>query len=183
MSGFAAGNVVVYRVGTGATALSNATAAVFLDEYTTAGVLVQSIALPTADTSAGGITNQTLTAIGNSALEGLLSRSADGRFLMLTGYDTAVATTNAAALSATTGRVIGRVGVDGLVDTSTSVAIGSGNVRGIASETGATFYVSTSTTGVSYGTFGTATVTQLNTSATGPVNVRGLGLYGGQLYE
>ena len=183
MSGFAAGNVVVCRVGTGATALSNATAAVFLDEYTTAGVLVQSIALPTADTSAEGITNQTLTAIGNSALEGLLSRSADGRFLMLTGYDTAVATTNAAALSATTGRVIGRVGVDGLVDTSTSVAIGSGNVRGIASETGATFYVSTSTTGVSYGTFGTATVTQLNTSATGPVNVRGLGLYGGQLYE
>ena len=100
MGAFTAGNVVVYRVGSGATALSNATAAVFLDEYTSAGILVQSIALPTADTSVGGISNQTLTAIGNSALEGLLTRSVDGRFLMLTGYDTAVATTNAAALSA-----------------------------------------------------------------------------------
>ncbi len=183
MSAFTAGNVVVYRVGAGATALSNATAAVFLDEYTSAGILVQSIALPTADTGVGGIANQTLTAIGNSALEGLLTRSVDGRLLMLTGYDTAVATTNAAALAAATGRVVGRVGVDGLVDTSTSLAIGSGNIRGIASDNGASFYVSTSTTGVSYGSFGNSAVTQLNTSATGPVNVRGLGIYDGQLYE
>ncbi|MBC3941251.1 Calx-beta domain-containing protein [Sphingomonas albertensis] len=183
MGAFTAGNVVVYRVGSGATALSNATAAVFLDEYTSAGTLVQSIALPTVDTTPGGITNQTLTAIGNSALEGLLTRSVDGRFLMLTGYDTAVATTNAAALSSATGRVVGRVGVDGLVDTSTALAIGSGNVRGIASDNGASFYVSTSTTGVSYGTFGSTAVTQLNTSATGPVNVRGLSIYDGQLYE
>ena len=183
MSAFTAGNIVVYRVGAGATALSNATAAVFLDEYTSTGILVQSIALPTADTSVGGIANQTLTAIGNSALEGLLTRSVDGRFLMLTGYDTAVATTNAAALAAATGRVVGRVGVDGLVDTSTSLAIGSGNIRGIASDNGASFYVSTSTTGVSYGSFGTSAVTQLNTSATGPVNVRGLGIHDGQLYE
>ncbi|MES3101643.1 Calx-beta domain-containing protein [Sphingomonas faeni] len=183
MSAFTAGNIVIYRVGAGATALSNATAAVFLDEYTSTGILVQSIALPTADTSVGGIANQTLTAIGNSALEGLLTRSVDGRFLMLTGYDTAVATTNAAALAAATGRVVGRVGVDGLVDTSTSLAIGSGNIRGIASDNGASFYVSTSTTGVSYGSFGTSAVTQLNTSATGPVNVRGLGIHDGQLYE
>ena len=68
MSGFAAGNVVVYRVGAGATALSNATAAVFLDEYTTAGVLVQSIVLPSADTSAGGITNQTLTVVDRKSV-------------------------------------------------------------------------------------------------------------------
>ncbi len=183
MVGFTAGNIVIYRVGTGATALSNATAAVFLDEYTSAGVLVQSIAMPTVDTTIGGVTNQSLTAIGNSALEGLLTRSADGRFLLLTGYDTAVATTNANALAAAVGRVIGRVGVDGLVDTSTSVALGTGNVRGIASDTGASYYVSTSSTGVSYGTFGSASVTQLNANTTGPVNVRALGIYDGQLYE
>jgi predicted extracellular nuclease/Ca2+-binding RTX toxin-like protein len=183
MGAFTAGNIVVYRVGSGATALSNATAAVFLDEYTSAGVLVQSIAMPTADAMVGGITSQTLTAIGNSALEGLLSRSADGRFLVLAGYDTAVATTNTNALAAATGRVIGRVSIDGVVDTSTSLALGAGNVRSVASDTGASFYVSTSTTGVSYGTFGGSAVTQLNTSTTGPVNVRGLGLYGGQLYE
>ena len=179
MAAFGSGNLVVYRVGTGAAALTNASTAVFLDEYTAGGVLVQSIALPTADNGS----NQTLTAIGNSALEGLLTRSVDGRYLVMTGYDTAVATANAATLATSTNRVIGRVGVDGTIDTSTSLALGAGNVRGIASDTGTSFYVSTSTTGVSYGTFGSSTVTQLNTSATGPTNVRGLSIYAGQLYE
>ena len=183
MGAFTAGNIVVYRVGSGAGALSNATAAVFLDEYTPAGVLVQSIALPTADATVGGVTNQTLTAIGNSALEGLMTRSADGRFLVLAGYDTAVATANATALSSATGRVIGRVGADGIVDTTTSIAIGTGNVRGVASTDGSSFYVSTSTTGVSYGTFGGTSVTQLYTSATGPVNARALAIHNGQLFE
>lgn len=183
MSAFTAGNIVVYRVGSGATALSNAAAAVYLDEYTTAGVLVQSIAMPTADTTVGGVTNQTLTAVGNSSLEGLMTLSADGRYLMLTGYDTAVASTNAVTLAASTGRVIGRVGIDGIVDTTTSISAGNGNIRGIASTDGSSFYVSTSNTGVSYGTYGSSVVTQLNTNATGPVNVRGLSIFDGQLYE
>ena len=45
---FTPGNLVVARVGPGAAALNNASTAVFLDEYTTAGTLVQSIALPPA---------------------------------------------------------------------------------------------------------------------------------------
>lgn len=43
---FTSGNVVVYRVGTGAGSLVNTGSAVFLDEFTPVGVLVQSIALP-----------------------------------------------------------------------------------------------------------------------------------------
>jgi len=48
-AGFTEGNVVVYRVGDGAAALTNAATPAFLDEYDAAGTLVQSIALPTAD--------------------------------------------------------------------------------------------------------------------------------------
>lgn len=45
---FTPSNVVVYRVGVGgATTLVNTGSAVFLDEFTPAGGLVQSIALPT----------------------------------------------------------------------------------------------------------------------------------------
>lgn len=46
-STFGAGNLVVYRVGDGSAALTANATAVFLDEYTPAGVLVQSIPMPT----------------------------------------------------------------------------------------------------------------------------------------
>ena len=49
---FTAGDLVVTRVGTGSGALTANATAVFLDEYTTAGVLVQTISLPTAASGA-----------------------------------------------------------------------------------------------------------------------------------
>src|SRR5690349_3881891 len=64
---FTAGNIVVYRVGTGPASLGNGATAVFLDEYTTAGVLVQSIALPTTTSGA----NKALTATGRGDTEGM----------------------------------------------------------------------------------------------------------------
>ena len=45
-AGFTPGNLVVVRVGAGATALSNAATQVFLDEYSPTGGLVQSVPLP-----------------------------------------------------------------------------------------------------------------------------------------
>src|SRR5437879_4455496 len=69
-SAFTPGNLVVYRVGTGATSdsLVNTGNAVFLDEYTTGGTLVQSIALPTTASGA----NQPLIASGLAITEGFL---------------------------------------------------------------------------------------------------------------
>jgi hypothetical protein len=40
---FTAGNIVVYRVGDGTAALGSTATAVFLDEYTPSGTLVQSV--------------------------------------------------------------------------------------------------------------------------------------------
>src|SRR5689334_2053035 len=45
---FTTGNLVVLRVGDGTGALSSASAAVFLDEFTAGGGTVQSLPLPTA---------------------------------------------------------------------------------------------------------------------------------------
>src|SRR2546429_280991 len=78
-SPFTAGNLVVYRVGDGLSALGSAATPVFLDEYTPAGVFVQTIAVPT--TTSGS--NRALTASGTATSEGLLTRSIDGQYLTL----------------------------------------------------------------------------------------------------
>ncbi|GEM_PF-4912205 len=44
---FTSGDIAVYRVGTGSGAPSSASTGVFIDEYTSGGTRVQSIALPT----------------------------------------------------------------------------------------------------------------------------------------
>ena len=67
-SPFTFGNVLVVRVGDGLAALTNASTAVFLDEYSPTGTLVQSIPLPTAATGA----NQPFTCSGTSTSEGFL---------------------------------------------------------------------------------------------------------------
>jgi predicted extracellular nuclease len=184
MAAFTPGNVVVYRVGTGAGALvANAATAVFLDEYTPAGVLVQSIALPTADSGS----NQTLTAAGTATTEGMLSLSTDGRYLMLAGYDAAPGTANiTAANSATIGRVIGRVGADGVADTSTLIsAFSGGNPRSVASTDGSTYWAVGSNTGVVTGTIGSSTTTTIATTQSGggaAANLRAIEIYDSQLY-
>jgi hypothetical protein len=125
---FTMGHVVVYRVGSGA-ALSNvASAPVFLDEYDLAtGATSNTVALPTV--AADG--NEPLTAVGLSRSEGLISRSADGTYLAVTGYDAQPASTGANGTSLTTSkvttvpRVVGLVDGNGIADTSTTLTSAS----------------------------------------------------------
>ena len=82
---FTAGNLVVYRAGTGAAALNNSSTVAFLDEYTTSGTLVQSVALPTA--ASGG--NRAMTCTGNATSEGQITLSPGGGYIACGGYDAA----------------------------------------------------------------------------------------------
>lgn len=96
-AGFGA-NFVVYQVGDGS-ALTNAAAQVQLVEYSADGTSkLSTTALPTATTGS----QHRLTAAGTSDSEGLLTLSADGRYLAFTGYDAAPGTLgpSGAALSA-----------------------------------------------------------------------------------
>src|SRR5579859_4353583 len=92
---FTAGDLVVYRIGDGVAALSTAGAAVFIDEYTPAGAFVQSIPMPTAASGS----NKACVGTGNASSEGLITRSADGKFLVGACYAAPVGT---ASLNATT---------------------------------------------------------------------------------
>lgn len=175
---FKPGNIVVARVGSGSGALSAAAAAVFLDEYTPAGVRVQSIALPTAVS----IDNRILTVAGNATAELSLTRSADGHYLVVAGYSAAPGTAAVASKAATdVTRVIGLIGADGSIDTSTSTgsAFDGASIRGAATADGTSFYSVGGDGGVLYQARGSYAATPLSTA---PADVRSVNVVGGNLY-
>ena len=176
---FAAGDVVVYRVGTGLASLTSAAQNVFLDEYNSAGGLVQSLSLPTLTSGS----NNALTASGTASSEGLLTLSADGQFLVLTGYNAAVGTASVASTtSASVARTVGVVSVTtGVINTSTALTnFSSGNnIRSAASTDGSNLWVTGAATGIAYTTMGSTSATQISTTVT---NLRQAEIFGGQLY-
>ena len=181
---FTDGNLVLYRIGTGTGGLVNTGNPVFLDEYTPTGVLVQSIPLPTAVN--GG--QKRLIASGTASSEGQLSRSANGQYLVLPGYDATPPHTSSltSTASATVNRVIGRVDGAGSIDTSTALtdAYDANNFRGVTSNDGTQFWIagngSSTTGGVRYvAALGSTTATQLSTTNN---NLRAPLIFGGQLY-
>jgi hypothetical protein len=185
---FTAGNIVVLTAGDGSATLSSAATPIFLNEFTPSGTLVQTIPMPTA---AGG-SMRAFAQSGSATSEGALSRSADGHYLILVGYDatpgiTSIASTSPAAIN----RVIARVAVDGSVDTSTAIsdAFGSNNIRGGASIDGTGFWVSgpgsASVAGVRYVTLGVSGGTSVAISAVGAglaANTRNIAIFSNQLY-
>ena len=183
---FTAGNIVVYRVGTGSGTLSNNATAVFLDEYTTAGTLVQSIALPT--TTSGS--NKALTAAGRGDTEGLLTLSTDGQYLVLTGYNAPVGTIGIGGSSSSSRpRTIGLVKYNATINTTTSLTdlSSAGFVRCAVSTNGTDLWACGAgsigaTGGVHYTTVGATTSTQLTNPSTYTGLLRSLYIAGGQLY-
>jgi hypothetical protein len=178
------GDLVVYQVGTGSAALTSASTAAFVDEYTTAGASVQQIALPTA---ASG-TNNPLTNSGTATSEGELTVSPNGQYVTVAGYDAAPGVTGIASTSATTNpRVVGIIPVStGAVDTSTtlgSTAFSGNNPRSAVTTNGTSIWVGgaggTEATegGVWYTTDGSNTSSALVFG-----NQRQVNVYNGQLY-
>ncbi len=149
-------DLVVYRVGTGSATLTSASTAVFLDEYTTTGTLVQSIPLPT---SASG-SNNPLTASGTASSEGGLTISGNGQYLLATGYDAAPGVSGIASSNSSGGttnylREIARVDLFGDVDTSTTTtAFNGNNIRSAASQDGNSLYLAGANSGIIETPFG-----------------------------
>ncbi len=176
------GDVVVYRVGSGSNALSSSAYPVFLDEYTPSGSFVESVALPA--TTSGS--NKPLVASGSASSEGLLTLSANGEYLIETGYDAALGTTKVGeTANPGTPRTLGRVSASGEVNTTTALTdVGNeNNSRGATSNDGKEFWWSgagkKTTGGVHYATLGATTSTLMSTT---DENARAVAIFGGQLY-
>ena len=181
---FTPGDLAVVRVGTGTGTLSNASTAVFIDEYDPSnGHLVQSIAMPTAD---AGL-QHALTNSGTASSEGELNLSSNSQYLTLVGYDTVPGLSSVSSTtSAATPRTVGVVGVNGTVDTTTALTdFASGNnPRAATSTDGTHIWVAgadSSTGGVRYvSALGATTSTNLTGSIV--KNVHDVEIFNGQLY-
>lgn len=178
---FGSGNVVVCRVGAGGAAtLVNTGNPVFLDEYTPAGTLVQSIPMPTTTVGA----NRRLVASGTATSECQITRSTDGRYVIVTGYDAPLPTASlASSTSASVPRVIGRVDASGNVDTSTALtdAVSANNPRSAVSDDGTRFWIAGGAGGVRFvSALGATTSTQIDNNVL--TNLRQLHIFGGQLF-
>jgi hypothetical protein len=180
---FTPGNLVVYKVGDGSDTLSSAAFPVNLDELTTGGTFVSSHPLPVAISGA----NKRIVASGSATSEGQITRSADKRFILVTGYDTFPDPTKlkiASSLSPAVNRMIGVVGADGVIDATTALtdAYSGNNMRGAASSNGTDIWISGTGTnpGVRYLTKGSTTSTEISTTIT---NIRTVNIFNGQLYS
>jgi hypothetical protein len=145
---FGMGDLVVTQTGaTGSSkALTSNGTASFLDEYSTAGSLVQQLALPTATSGL----NNPLTIGGTAASEGELSLSANGQYLVVAGYDVGVGGTTQGAST------VGLIDSGGNINTTTTTDLLSGNnTRGAASLDGNEVWV-TGPEGLVYATTGSS---------------------------
>lgn len=105
---FTPGNLALVHVGDGSVALGSFGAPISIEEYTIAGVLSHTYALPTSGASA-------FTMTANATAEGSLTRSPDGSLLSFAGYNVALpfATSPAAAPAATAPRAVGTIDSSG----------------------------------------------------------------------
>jgi hypothetical protein len=186
---FTAGNLVLLQVGDGTAAVTSAAQPVFLKEFTTLGALVQTVPVPTETVG----NQRRLTQNGTATSEGFLTRSVNGEYLVLVGYDAAPAQTNpATSSSADVNRVVGRIAADGSIDTSTAIsdAYGGSNFRSAVTIDGSAFWTAgnastAANAGVRYVTLGnpSGTTEPLSTTGTGFVsNVRVIDIHDDQIH-
>jgi hypothetical protein len=173
-SPFAPGDIAVYRVGTGSS-LTSAGTAIFIDEYTPTGTLVQSIPLPT--TVSGS--NKPFVDSGTATSDGELTLSSDGLHLVTEGYDAPVGTAGVSgASSATVPRTVALIDASGNIDTSTALtdANSGNNIRSAVTTDGTSLWEAG---GVNIGsaTDGASTSSLLATQ-----NTRDLQIFNNQLY-
>jgi hypothetical protein len=142
------------------------------------GAPIQTIALPSTDASG----QHALTATGLSTSEGEISRSPDGRYLTITGYDAVVGANGPVVNTVQEGltstaptdvaRTIGRVDGNGLVDTST--ALGDANtpsiIRSATTSDGTHFLVAGGNGGLLSTTLGATTTSVVAGTATSNLN-------------
>jgi len=178
---FTPGNVAVYRVDGSGVALSNTGSAVFVDEYTPTGVLVQSIAMPSVSASSA----PALIASGTATSEGFLSRSADGLSLVLAGYNRSLggAGNVSGTASATVGRSVARLTAAGVTSISSFEVYSGGTIRGVASTDGDRIWTTGSTGGVFTGTLSGGSLTNIGlvSGVTNVTNTRTIQIVNSQL--
>lgn len=174
---FTQGNLVILRQGDATQTLANTGNTVYLDQYTTNGVLVSSLAIP--DSGA-----QALIQSGTASSEGQLTRSPDGHWLGLGGYNTSRPFTN--SLSGASSTAVPRIGafvnqLGQITIKTTKTAVFSGNNIRAAVTDGSHFWVGGASSSSSYGAYCLGDTSSVGLSST-VYNVRAMNIFNGNLY-
>jgi len=171
---FTAGNLVVLRDGDGSAPLSNAGTALFLDQFTTSGTFVNSLAIPSTGSFA-------LVNSGTATSEGALNLSANGQYLVLAGYNAVAGTASiASSASAAVPRGVATVNASGNYNlaATTSTSFSGNNIRSGTSDGSGNFWAAGANGGTLYYTSATTSISNSTTSA----NNRVIQDIGGNLY-
>lgn len=182
---FHAGNIIVERVGNASYSPGTPAIAcpVYLDEFTSTGNLVQSVAMPTSVNGLNRIFTETGATVLSNKLVGLMTLSADGRYLCLTGYDDAPGnSTPASTSSSSVNRIIGLVDGNAAISTTTRIndAFSGNYIVSATSNDGSEFWVTGTSDGVVYIPLGnTGSSTNISSTST---DLAGLTIFNGQLY-
>lgn len=172
------GNLAVDRVGDGTQTLASTGNTQFIDQFTPLGVLVDSTAIP--DSGSGS-----LIVSGTATSEGSLSRSADGNYLVVAGYNTP--RPSSASLTSSTSSNVPRG--FGFIDASetytlaatTNTQFSGNNIRTGATDNGTNVWGGGGNTGTVVYT-GNGTTNQTGTVVqSGVTNTRVNRIYGGNL--
>ena len=149
---FTAGDIVVEQINAADNSVTPTGSAspVFISEYATTGSQSQAVqTVPIWSSTASGSTNP-LTLSGTAGSEGGLSLSTNGAYLVVAGYDAA------AGGKTQNNSTVGLVNSNGVVNTSTTTTLLSGNnTRSAASVNGTSVYVG-GNNGVVYEATGTS---------------------------
>jgi len=187
---FTDGNLVIFRMGPAGGGpvgtLTNAGTVVFLDEYTTNGAATGvSVMMPTNYFGA----NSPLLANGTAFGNGLITRSVDGRFILVAGYGATPGQSSSSlgtSFATEVPRVIAVVGGNNNIDTTTTLTNNAsggssgGETRCAVSPDGTNFWTggdSLSGGGIQITTLGSVDATNLL-----GFNTRQLEIYSNQLY-
>lgn len=177
---FTPGNVVVVRVGVGGTdPLVNTGSPVFLDEYSPLGTFISQTIIPT--TAAGA--NKILVVSGVATTEGFVTRSPNGMYLALAGYDRAIGgvgslpTTTSAAVNRSVAIIDAGKNID--ITTGLTDFASAGSPRSVVTTDGTKIWGAGGTNAIRYFTKGATTSTQLMTT---PTNYRVIAVANDSLY-
>jgi hypothetical protein len=173
-------NLVVVRVGDGAQTLTTSGNSVFLDQFTTNGVYVNTVFIP--DSGPAALIEAGPDSSGTTLTGTALTRSLDKRFMTLAGYNASLG--NATALQGTTSAAVPRAIVT--IDSNSQInmaiadtaAYSLGHFRGAATDGTNNFWGSGSVGGTYYfGTNSAAAYLQTNFA-----NTRSVDIFNGNLY-
>jgi hypothetical protein len=171
---FTAGNLVVLQDGDGIEPLASSGNEIFLDQFTTSGTFVNSLAIPTNGASA-------LLDSGTAASEGALTLSANGQYLVFAGYNANYPYSSSLPSSASTAvaRAVATVDASGhyTLAATTSSQFSANNIRSGTTDGNGNFWAVGANSGVVY--LGTGTPAAVSTTS---ANNRVIQAIGGNLY-